>query len=219
MSKTIELNNNSPPILYLCNKDKRLAKLINMVGPIAYTLHDEDPYAFLIYEIIEQMLSIKSARSIYSRLLLLCNNTVSPETIDALSHAQIRGIGLSERKTSTIKELTRSILSGALDLDELKTLSDKDILEKLTSFNGVGMWTAKMYLIFILDRPDILPYEDAAFLQVFGWMYKTTDRSKDSVIKKCRKWKPYSSTASRYLYHALDTGLTKEEFHLFKQTK
>ncbi len=73
-----------------------------------------------------------------------------------------------------------------------------------------------MYLIFVLDRPDILPTEDVAFLQAYEWLYKTKDRSKESVEKRCKKWKPYSSVAARYLYRALDSGLTKEEFHLYK---
>lgn len=83
------------------------------------------------------------------------------------------------------------------------------------ALHGIGKWTAKMYLIFVLDRQEILPYEDIAFLQSYEWLYKTKDRSKKSIEKKCKKWKPYSSIASRYLYKALDTGLTKESFKLF----
>ena len=69
---------------------------------------------------------------------------------------------------------------------------------------------------FVLDRQDILSTTDVAFLQVYEWIYKTDDRSKTSVEKKCKKWKPYSSTAARYFYRILDGGYTKEEFHLFK---
>ena len=74
-----------------------------------------------------------------------------------------------------------------------------------------------MYLIFVLDRQDILPYEDAAFIQSYEWMYKTKDKSMESITRKCKKWKPYSSIAARYLYRALDMGLTKKVFHLHKQ--
>lgn len=69
---------------------------------------------------------------------------------------------------------------------------------------------------FVLDRQDILSTTDVAFLQVYEWLYKTDDRSKTSVEKKCKKWKTYSSIAVRYFYHALDEGYTKEEFYLFK---
>lgn len=103
-----------------------------------------------------------------------------------------------------------AILSGTLDSNVLKKLSDKEVITKL---KGIGEWTAHMYLIFVLDRPNVLPITDVAFLQVYKWLYKTEDYSKQSVIKK---WKPYSSTAARYFYRILDDGYTKEEFHLFK---
>ena len=95
-------------------------------------------------------------------------------------------------------------------------MNDSDVFKYLTSFKGIGKWTANMYLIFVLNRKDILPTNDAAFLQAYEWLYKTTDRSDTSIRNKWRKWKPYSSSASRYLYRALDSGLTREEFHLYK---
>lgn len=95
-------------------------------------------------------------------------------------------------------------------------MSDQEIIRELTSIKGIGIWTAKMYLIFVLDRPNVLPYEDGAFLQAYRWAYKTDNLSPDAIKKKCKKWSPYSSIAARYLYRALDTGLTKDEFHLHK---
>lgn len=98
----------------------------------------------------------------------------------------------------------------------LKEMNNSDVFKYLTSFKEIGKWTANMYLIFVLNRMDILPTNDAAFLQSYEWLYKTNDRSDISIHNKCKKWKPYSSIASRYLYRALDSGLTKEEFHLYK---
>lgn len=89
-------------------------------------------------------------------------------------------------------------------------MNDSDVFKYLTSFKGIGKWTTNMYLIFVLNRMDILPTNDAAFLQSYEWLYKTTDRSDTSIRSKFKKWKPYSSIASRYLYRALDLGLTKE---------
>lgn len=91
-----------------------------------------------------------------------------------------------------------------------------DVIKKLTSVRGIGNWTAKMYLLFVLGRQDILPYEDGAFLQSYRWMYRTDECATQAVLKRCKKWKPYSSIASQYLYRALDMGLTKTEFHLNK---
>ena len=115
-----------------------------------------------------------------------------------------------------IRSLTTAVISGILVFDDLINQTDEEIIHELTSFRGIGTWTAKMFLIFGLNRPDVLPYEDAAFLQSYKWMYKTSDCSKESIMKRCKKWKPYSSIAARYLYRALDYGLTKDEFHLFK---
>ncbi|MBD8914446.1 MAG: DNA-3-methyladenine glycosylase 2 family protein [Pseudobutyrivibrio sp.] len=216
MPDVVTLNMETPSIQYLCKKDKRLEKVISMVGTITYTTHDNNPYAFLIHEIIEQMLSIKVGATIYNRLVDLCDGNLTPEAINSLSIEQIRSTGTSFTKASYIKGITENVLSGNLVFDDLMEMSDEAVSKKLLSLRGIGQWTAKMYLLFVLDRPDILPYEDVAFLQSYEWMYNSKDKSKESVIKKCAKWKPYSSIASRYLYRALDTGLTKEEFHLYK---
>lgn len=212
----IELNKDTPSVQYLCKKCKRLAKVIEMVGPIQYTTHDEDAYSFLVHEIIEQMLSVKAGQKIYNRLEELCEGEVSPDRICALTDEQIRGIGTSNAKVEYIRNITNAITDGMLDLETLKQLPDEKVITALTKIRGIGNWTAKMYLIFVLDRQDVLPIEDGAFLQVYRWMYKTQDCSERAVTAKCKKWKPYSSVASRFCYKALDAGMTKEEFHLFK---
>lgn len=216
MPEAITLDMNSLPVQYLCKKDKRLAKVISMVGPITYKTHAEDPYAFLIHEIIEQMLSVKAGAKIYSRLETLCNGNISPESVNCLTDSEIKSIGTADSKVLYIRSLTNAVMNGELQFESLVNMKSEDVFKKLTSIRGIGNWTAKMYLLFVLDHPDILPFEDVAFLQTYEWMYKTKDRSRESVCKKCTKWKPYSSTAARFMYRALDMGLTKEEFHLYK---
>ncbi len=215
MSAKITLNIDCESIQYLCKKDKRLAKVISMIGPITYQTHD-DAFAFLVHEIIEQMLSIKTGAKIYSRLEELCNGSITPDSIHQLTDEQIKSIGTSTSKVSYIRGITNAVLSGEINLEELPSLSDQQICKKLLTLKGIGNWTTKMYLIFVLDRQDILPTEDIAFIQAYEWMHKTTNRSKESIEKRCKKWKPYSSIAARYLYRALDAGFIKEEFHLFK---
>jgi DNA-3-methyladenine glycosylase II len=217
VSEVIVLNKEHPAVQYLCDKDKRLAKVISMVGEIIYQPH-KDGYSFLIHEIIEQMLSIKAGTKIYNRLQDLCGGEVTAEAVSKLSDEEIKSIGTANSKVTYIKNVTDAIISGELDLDAFSMLSDEEVYKKLTQIKGIGSWTAKMYLIFVLDRQDILPTEDVAFLQSYKWMYKTEDVSKLSVMKKCKKWKPYTSIAARYLYRALDAGLTKEAFHLFKES-
>jgi len=215
MSKIITLSHESDSIKYLVNKDKRLAKVINMVGDISYKPHT-DSYAFLINQIIGQMLSAKVGDVISRRLCNLCNGSITPQTIANLSDIEIKSIGTSNSKVRYIRELTNAVLSDQINFDELSKLTDEAIIKKLTSIYGIGKWSAKMYLIFVLNRQDVLPYEDVAFLQAYCWAYKTNDKKPISVMNKCKKWKPYSSIASRYMYRALDMGLTKNEFHLYK---
>ena len=210
------LNHESPEVQYLQKKDKRLAKLISMVGEIRYEPHDGNSYAFMVHEIIEQMLSVKAGQKIYGRLEDLCEGEITPERIEALSDEQIRATGTSTAKVEYIRNITKAVYDGILDDERLSLLSDADVIRELTSIRGIGKWTAKMYLMFVLDRPDLLPIEDGAFLQVYRWLYKTDDCSEKSVSKRCKKWSPYSTTASRFFYRALDAGFTKEEFHLFK---
>lgn len=214
MSDVVILDSASQPIQYLCRKDKRLAKVIAAVGPISYTPHIEDAYSFLVHEIIEQMLSVKAGAKIYGRLEELCGGMVTPDAVNALSDEQIKSIGTSSPKVGYIRSLTNAVEAGRLIFDDLTDMTDEQVINKLTTIRGIGKWSAKMYLIFALNRQDILPTEDVAFLQSYEWLYKTRDRSEEAVKKKCRKWKPYSSIAARYLYKALDMGLTKEEFNM-----
>lgn len=214
-NSVITLNTDTPSVQFLCKKDKRLAKVINMVGSITYQLQ-EDSYQFLVNTIIGQMLSNKVADIMSARLETMSNGRITVDVINQLSDEQLRSIGISNSKVSYIRILTTTIESGEIDFKSLNELSDDDIIKKLTTIRGIGKWSAKMYLIFVLNRQDVLPVEDMAFLQGYGWVYKTNDYSPAAVFAKCKKWRPYSSIAARFLYHALDNGLTKEEFHLFK---
>lgn len=216
MNRIVTIDNNSAEIQHLRKRDKRLSKVIDMVGPIEYYIHD-DPYEFIIHEIIEQMLSIKAGRRIFERLNSICSGSITVKTLEQLCDDEIKSCGMSGAKVSYIRALNKAIISNDLDLSALPDLTDDQVIEELTKIKGIGSWTAKMYLIFVLNRPDILPIEDGAFLQSYRWLYKTSDCSASSIKKKCAKWKPYSSIAARYLYRALDAGLTKSEFHLFKE--
>lgn len=211
--KTISYSLESDEIKYLCDKDKRLAKVISMIGPLEYTVH-QDIFAFLVHEIIEQMLSVKAGNAIYNRLVDLCGREVTPERISKLSAEQMRSVGIAYKKANCILELSSAILSGTMDISTFDTLSNDMVINELTKIRGIGLWTAKMCLIFSLDRTDVLPYEDKAFLHSYRWMYNTTDTSPQGVVKRCSKWEPYSSIAARYMYRALDSGLIKERFHL-----
>ena len=209
MKETIILNQESVSVQHLIQKDKRLAKLISLVGDIKYS-PQSDGHSFLVHEIIEQMLSIKAWNQIYERLLSICNGNITPESINELSVSDIKGAGTSTAKAEYIKLLTTSVMNQVLDLQKLHELDDSSVINEFTKLRGIGAWTAKMYLIFVLNRSNVLPYEDGAFLQTYKWLYKTTDCSTKSIKARCKKWAPYASIAARYFYKALNYGLTQK---------
>ncbi len=205
----------SPGVRILCARDKRLAKVIARVGPIAYSCPDSAAaYGFLVHAIIEQMLSITAGQRIFARLEALCGGAVSPRRVAKLSLEELRGVGTSRNKAAAILSLTEAVLAGTLDFAALEDMPDQEVMTRLTALRGIGSWTAKMYLLFVLDRQDVLPFEDGAFLQSYRWLYKTADCSAAAVKQRCAKWSPYSSIAARFMYRALDMGFTKDEFHL-----
>ena len=209
------LNKQHPAVQYLCSKDKRLAKLIDMVGEIEYR-EQPDCFARLAYSIINQMLSNKVAHVIGSRVAELCGGAITPENLLKLDREQLRSTGLSYTKADNILGIAKAATDGSLDFSKLPELPDAEVIKELTRLRGIGDWSAKMYLLFTLNRMDVLPYEDMAFLQTYAWLYKTNDLRPAMVIKRCKKWKPYSSIAARYFYYALDIGLTKTDFNLHK---
>jgi DNA-3-methyladenine glycosylase II len=205
------------PLEHLKKVDKKLSKVIDRIGILEYQSYNNcaDGFTFLVREIVGQMISAKVKKVLYNRLLELCSNVISPTSILALSVEQLRSIGLSRSKSEYIINLATLTSEGNIDFKSLATLSDEEVTKRLTSIKGIGNWTAKMYLLFFLQREDILPYEDGAFLQSYKWLYNTSKVDKESITKRCKKWKPYTSIGARYLYKALDNGLVNESIKNF----
>lgn len=195
-------------ISYLKAKDARLSKVIDRIGDLEIHEHS-DSFRFLVEEIVGQMLSATVRDVLISRLETLCDQNVNPISICALDIADLRSIGLSNSKASFILNLAALVRDKQLDFSLLTQMTDEEVVRYLMAIKGVGIWTSKMYLLFFLKRDDVLPVEDVAFLQAFKWLYGIKNPSRDTIERRCKKWKPYSSLASRYMYRALDTGLTK----------
>lgn len=204
----------SPELKQLITSDNRLSKAIPLIGDLEYEtrLNNE---TFFFETIIGQMLSNKSADAITARFYQLCEEKPVAEKVRNLSIDSLRGIGISSQKSNYIIGFSNHIKENPHFLNDLATHDNDTIISRLTSFKGIGPWTAKMYLIFVLDRRDILPYEDGAFMQAFKWLYPDLDYSIDTIINTCSVWKPYTSIAARYLYKLLDSGYTKYP-HQFK---
>ena len=205
-------------ISYLKAKDPRLFKVIDKVGDIVIQEY-KDSFVFLVDEIVGQMLSASVRNVLLSRLEALCKGNVSPNTVSALSIEKLRSIGLFNSKSFFILNLAQLVLEKKLDFSLLQQMSDEEVINYLMSIKGVGIWTSRMYLLFYLKRDDVLPVEDVAFLQAFKWLYGFKNPSRATNERCCKKWKPYSSLASRYMYRALDTGLTKIPVSVLGESK
>lgn len=201
---------NSPEILALCASDARLSILIRRYGDLTYSLHTNE-FIFFVETIIGQMLSSKAADAIAARMYTICGGTLTIDAILNLEPHILKSIGISGLKSQYILRFAETIRKNPDFFAVLKDASDTEIIRRLTTLHGIGTWSAKMYLVFVLDRPDVLPYEDGAFLQAFKWLYGTMEIKPALIEKRCEPWRPYASLAARYLYRALDEGLTKDK--------
>ena len=179
------------------------------VGPLSHT-DLKDDFLFFIEQVIGQMLSIRVADVMTGRLAALCRGEITASTICSLSIDELKKIGISLRKAECIRQIAFMVENGSLNFGKLKELSDAEIIKSLTAIKGIGNWTAKMYL-YKIDRPDVLPYEDATFLAAYKWLYRTRNVKPEAVRQRCRKWSPYSSIAAMYLYAAFDRKLIATE--------
>jgi len=197
----------SPEVRYLSERDWRLGRLMAAVGELDYEVGGP-AYAHLAHSVIEQMLSMKAGRTIQSRLEAACGGSVTQEAVLALPMEEIRACGIAARKAQAIVDLARAMPQERLDA--LAALPDDEVRAELTSIKGIGKWTADMYLIFHLDRPDVLPVEDGAIRQVFQWLYGApiTDANVRQVV--CSLWHPHCSVAVRYMYLTLNRGIVAQ---------
>lgn len=196
---------------HLRGADTRLEKVIDRIGDLQINTYNSssDEFLFLVREIVGQMISSNVKKIILQRLMDLCNNIITPETLTNLTIEQLRGIGLSNAKSGYILNLAELVSAKEINFGYINSLDDEGVIKELTKINGIGKWTSKMYLIFFLARENILPYEDGAFLQAYKWLYNTQKVNPESISRRCKKWEPYQSIGARYLYQALDQGLTK----------
>jgi len=128
----------------------------------------------------------------------------SPADIDAIGDEQLRGAGLSRQKVSYVRDLSARLADGRLDLHELDALDDEQVIERLTAVKGFGRWTAEMFLMFRLHRPDVLPVGDLGIVTAMQRVYRMRTRPKPKrMLKIGDVWRPYRSVACWYLWHSL----------------
>jgi DNA-3-methyladenine glycosylase II len=164
-----------------------------------------DAYGALLRAIVGQQLSTKAARTIYLRVVdLFGDTTPSPEQLLEASEEDLRGCGLSGRKTEYVRDLARHVLSGELELDRLGKLEDEQVIEEIVAVRGLGRWTAEMFLLFHLQRPDVLSGGDLGIRKAIQVEYELEEMPTPTrVLEIGEPWRPYRSLASLYLWESL----------------
>jgi DNA-3-methyladenine glycosylase II len=193
--------------LLLMRRDKVLGEAIRQIG--ACRLADRqrtDHLSALVGAIVSQQLSTKAAATIFARFVALFPEGSIPhaQAIHALDDAALRGVGLSGQKVSYLRDLCTRIADGRLQLEELEALEDELVIERLTAVKGFGRWTAEMFLMFRLHRPDVLPVGDLGIVNAIQRLYglrKRPDARK--ILQLGEAWKPYRSVACWYLWQTL----------------
>ncbi|QNO15497.1 DNA-3-methyladenine glycosylase 2 family protein [Alkalicella caledoniensis] len=185
-------------IEYLKKKDKKLGLAIERIGLIKRKINP-DVFASLIESIVGQQISTKAAETVNSRLLAIAGK-LTPEEISKLELDQIQKCGMSLRKAGYIKGIADAAINGAVEFDKLHMLENNEIIRKLSSLNGVGEWTAEMLLIFSLQRPDVVSYKDLAIRRGIMKLYGLKELSKDKFVRYKKRYSPWGSVASLYLW-------------------
>jgi DNA-3-methyladenine glycosylase II len=164
-----------------------------------------DAYGALLRAIVGQQLSTKAARTIYLRVLgLFDGRTPSPEQLLAVEESDLRAAGLSGRKVSYIRDLASHVISGELELDRLDALEDEQVIEEIVAVRGLGRWSAEMFLIFHLERPDVLSGGDLGIRKAVQIEYGLDEMpTPERVLEIGEPWRPHRSLASLYLWESL----------------
>ncbi|MFC5450522.1 DNA-3-methyladenine glycosylase family protein [Paenibacillus aestuarii] len=201
----VHLNKEHPAVIALCQVDSKLAALIRLVGDMALK-PSANPYESLVMSIMAQQLSAKAAGTIQARVRLIVPQ-VTPELVLAADEETIRQCGVSYPKIRYIRDLSSKVLGGEVTLDDLHALDDETLMKQLTSVKGIGKWTAEMFMIFSLGRPDVMSVGDAGLQRAARWLHQLEERKDGNYLGAVAPaWSPYRSYASLYLWRAVDNG-------------
>ena len=184
----------------LCRRDPDLNRIVVTIGPPPMWVRKQG-FSTLVYIILEQKVSIVSAKAVYQRLMEVMDRH-TPQEFLGLSDSELKLIGLSRQKIRYCRLLAESILAGALDLSALRRMSDDAVHTKLTSLKGIGPWSADVYLLTALRRPDIWPSGDIALAAAAQRVKRLRSRPTPEKLDVLgRRWTPWRSVAARLLWH------------------
>lgn len=192
--------------------DPVMAGLVGDVGPLGFEDRRRgrptDAYGALVRTIVGQQLSTTAARTIYARLIALFGDRApKPEEILAADEEALRAAGLSRPKISYLRDLARRVVDGELDLDSLHALPDEEVIDRIASVKGLGRWSADMFLIFHLGRPDVLPVGDLGIRRAVERAYGLDGLPDAQTLDDiAASWRPQRTLACLYLWESLDNN-------------
>lgn len=184
---------------HLSGADKKLGKLIARVGIIKREI-DTDPFTSLVGGIISQQISTKAAASIYAKFEKLVKS-ITPKNILETSLEDLRLAGLSGRKVDYILGVAKAVKSGELDFQKLEKLTEEEVIKELVKLKGIGIWSAEMFLVFTLERRNVLSYLDLGIRRGLMRLHKLESLDKTTFLKYQKRYSPYGTVASLYLWH------------------
>ena len=196
----------------LARRDPVLGELMRRHGAcgLADAQH-EDPFRALVHAIIAQQLSTKAAATIERRVSALFAGAASPAALASVTDTQLRAAGMSFQKIRYLRDLCERVQDGSLDLKLLHDLPDEDVIVALTQVKGIGRWTAEMFLMFRLHRPDVLPVGDLGIVKAVQRAYGLRKVPSPERLRRLGEpWRPYRSVACWYLWASLDNAPLKE---------
>jgi DNA-3-methyladenine glycosylase II len=194
----------SEKAIKVLKKDPKIAEIISRVGKYEISLV-KNPYRSLIDAIITQQLSGAAADSISKKFQKLYQRYPRPADVLNTSDSKLRSAGLSKMKVAYIKDLSEKIQSKKLRICSLKDKSDEEVISHLTQVKGIGRWTAEMFLIFSLGRPDVLPVGDLGLRKGMRHLYSMPELpEKDEMEQIAEKWRPYRTVATWYIWKSLN---------------
>lgn len=200
-------------LAYLRSVDPVMAKVIDAVGRCTLAPRTEwTHFDSILRSIVYQQLSGKAAATIHGRVLaLIGDGAEAPNRIVATSHEDFRAAGLSNAKAKYVRNLAEHVLDGSLPVESLHELSDEEIIAALTQVKGIGKWSAQMFLMFRLGRPDVLPELDLGVQKGIQRAYRLRKLPTPAqVLRRGAKWAPYRTVAAWYMWRVLELPAGKE---------
>jgi 3-methyladenine DNA glycosylase/8-oxoguanine DNA glycosylase len=198
----------SDPAELLVSVDPAMERIVKAAGPVTLRPAAADAFNALARSITFQQLAGKAALAIYNRFVALFGGHPSASALLEADEAALRGSGLSANKVAAIRDLARKTLDGTVPLDCIEELDDEEIITRLTTIRGIGRWTAEMFLIFQLRRPDVWPVDDFAVAKGYGIIHRLADAPKPRELLRLGEiYRPIRTAAAWYCWRANDTIL------------